>query len=198
MGEEYVHRARPSTVPARRPRVVGTIVVVTVMVVGLGMVLASRPAQAGTERIDGQPVTSLTLTMPHPYTPVFTKGSTDDYHCILLNPHITQNSYIVARSSTPDGSAAGGAPRIPSSSRPPAATAEAQNVATRDGVLRRVAHRREQPGRARRLPVAERVGPRRRGGTCPGTTGTPLPAGSMVIMQVHFNGLVGDRPVQRG
>jgi len=41
-------------------------------------------------------VRSISLTMAHAYKPHAAPGSTDDYHCTLVNPHLTQNSYIIS------------------------------------------------------------------------------------------------------
>src|ERR1700680_1171892 len=46
--------------------------------------------------IDNAAVTTLAMTSPTPYTPHPQNGGTDDYHCTLLNPHVRQNSFIVA------------------------------------------------------------------------------------------------------
>ena len=34
--------------------------------------------------------------MAKPYTPKASFGGTDDYHCTLMNPHVTQNSYVIS------------------------------------------------------------------------------------------------------
>ncbi|MGH9016674.1 MAG: hypothetical protein ACRDY1_02895, partial [Acidimicrobiales bacterium] len=41
-----------------------------------------------------------TLVSPS-YTPHVSVGSTDDYHCTLINPHVTSNSYVVWSRFTP-------------------------------------------------------------------------------------------------
>ncbi len=200
-----MNEAQPGTMHSKRPRVVVVAVVVVavvaVVVAGLGVGLASMSAQASTTaRIDGQPVKTLTLTMPHPYKPVFTKGSTDDYHCILLNPHVTANSYVVASEFHPGSG--------PSSVEvhhailflvPPneVAAAEASNPGDKGWSCFG-----ESPIDGNSLaglgsfPWLSAWAPGTGMDNEPLTTGTPLPAGSMVIMQVHFYGLVGDKPVQ--
>jgi hypothetical protein len=40
------------------------------------------------------PGTTVTLAPPQPYTPHATGGGTDDYHCFLLDPKLTQNMYV--------------------------------------------------------------------------------------------------------
>ncbi len=42
------------------------------------------------------PVTTITLQAKQSYTPKAPPGATDDYHCTLVNPHVTSNSFIVA------------------------------------------------------------------------------------------------------
>ena len=185
----------------RRPRVAVLVVAMTVIVAAFGVFLTRQAAQAAApERIDGQPVTTLNLTMPHAYKPVFTNGSTDDYHCILLNPHVTKNSYVVASEFHPGSG--------PSSVEvhhailflvPPdeVATAEANNPGDKGWSCFG-----ESPIDGNSLaglgsfPWLSAWAPGAGMDKEPLTTGTPLPAGSMVIMQVHFNGLVGDKPVQ--
>ena len=44
--------------------------------------------------------------------------------------------------------------------------------------------------------VAVRLGTRARRGGAPAGTGIPLPKGSLVVMQIHYNLLVGDEPVR--
>lgn len=174
--------------------------VLAVLLAAIGIFLSVPSAQAAAERIDGQPVTTLTLTMPHAYTPVFTKGSTDDYHCILLDPHVTKNSYVVASQFHPGSG--------PSSVEvhhailflvPPdeVAAAKANNPGNKGWSCFG-----ESPLDGNSLaglgsfPWLSAWAPGAGVDNEPLTTGTPLPAGSMVVMQVHFNGLVGDKPVQ--
>jgi hypothetical protein len=183
-----------------RRALITVVAVVAVVAAGLGVALSGMSAQAAPQKIDGHTVTTLTLKMPHAYTPVFTNGSTDDYHCTLLNPHVTRNSYIVASQFHPGSG--------PSS------------VEVHHAILFLV-----PPSEVK---TVKKINPGGKGWSCfgespldgnslaglgsfpwlsawapgagldkePLTTGTPLPAGSMVVMQVHYNGLVGDKPVQ--
>jgi hypothetical protein len=179
---------------------VALAVVVAVVASGLGIVLSSSSAQAGAARIDGQKVTTINLTMPHPYKPVFTNGSTDDYHCILLNPHVTKNSYIVASQFHPgSGPATVEVHHAILFLVPPdeVATAESINPGNKGwscfGESPLVGNSLAGLGE---FPWLSAWAPGAGVDNEPLTTGTPLPAGSMVIMQVHFNGLVGDKPDQ--
>jgi copper type II ascorbate-dependent monooxygenase-like protein/cbb3-type cytochrome c oxidase subunit III len=42
------------------------------------------------------PGTALTLTPAHAYTPRAVGGSTDDYHCLLLDPKLTQDMFVTS------------------------------------------------------------------------------------------------------
>ena len=121
----------------------------------------------------------------------------DDYHCTLLIPHVTQNSYIISSQFFPGQRR--GPPRHPLP-RPPglAATAERDNVERqRLDVLRRGPPARHGLAQISEHPVAQRLGSRHtEPTTCPRAPGSVLPAGSLVVMQVHYNLLVGDKPVK--
>ena len=43
----------------------------------------------------------LTLEAPHPYRPVSTDGSSDDYHCTLVDPHLRTAAYITGTEFLP-------------------------------------------------------------------------------------------------
>jgi len=190
---------RRRRVPSLLLRSLLALVVLVGVVAGV-LIVSGGTAQSATARVDGQPVTTIDLRMAHAYTPRFTKGSTDDYHCILLNPHVTKNSYIVSSEFYPGSG--------PSSVEvhhailflvPPSevATAEANNPGDKGWSCFG-----ESPVDGTSLaglgafPWLSAWAPGTGVDDEPLTTGTPLPAGSMVIMQVHFNGLVGDKPVQ--
>ena len=134
--------------------------------------------------------------MPHPYKPKAAPGTTDDYHCTLFNPHVTKNSYIVSSQFFP------GSPEVhhaalylvaPSL----AAVAERDNEVGKgwtcfgEGAL---------PGTSlgdlSQTPLLSFWAPGHGADKLPQGTGVVLPAGSLVIMQVHFNLLVGDQPVE--
>jgi hypothetical protein len=42
----------------------------------------------------GGPGRTITLVPAKPYTPHATGGGIDDYHCFVLDPHLTQNAYV--------------------------------------------------------------------------------------------------------
>ena len=47
------------------------------------------------------PVTPVTISMANAYTPNPPTGATDDYHCSLVDPNVTQNSYITSSDFLP-------------------------------------------------------------------------------------------------
>ena len=66
------------------------VLVGILLVTGLAVGVATTQAGASTP-------TQSTITMEgHSYTPKAPKGATDDYHCTLVNPHVTKDSYIVS------------------------------------------------------------------------------------------------------
>jgi hypothetical protein len=140
---------------------------------------------------------AITLQSPS-YTPRAMFGGTDDYHCTLLNPHVTKNSYIVS-SRFVAGSAEDHHAIL--SLVPPslAATAERENAAAGGNGWTCFG--------APELPDATTLqfdgtewlsvwAPGHGADVLPRGTGIELPAGSLIIMQVHYNLLVGDKPVR--
>jgi Copper type II ascorbate-dependent monooxygenase, C-terminal domain len=141
-------------------------------------------------------VTTISLTMTHAYKPRAAPGTTDDYHCTLVNPHLAKSSYIVSSQflpgSTEDHHAA--LFLVPPSL---AATAERDNEVGKgwscfgEGALPNTAI-----AGISEVPLLSFWAPGHGVDDLPKGTGVPLPAGSLVIMQVHYNLLVGDRPVK--
>jgi hypothetical protein len=140
-------------------------------------------------------VARISLTMAHAYKPVAAPGTTDDYHCTLVNPHLARNSYIISSQfiagSAEDHHAA--LFLVPPSS---AASVKRDNAGGRGwtcfgGPL---------PGTALTGLAADPLltfwAPGAGTDNFPKGTGVFLRAGSLVIMQVHYNLLVGDKPVK--
>jgi mono/diheme cytochrome c family protein len=50
---------------------------------------------------DTAPGTTITLQPPQAYRPRGIGGSTDDYHCFLLDPHLSQDSFVTAAKVLP-------------------------------------------------------------------------------------------------
>jgi hypothetical protein len=140
-------------------------------------------------------VTTISLHMAHAYKPHAAPGTTDDYHCTLLNPHLTQNSYIISSEFVPGSHEDHHAALFlvpPSSAR----SVERDNRNGKGwtcfgGPL---------PGTAlvglAADPLLTFWAPGAGTDNFPKGTGVPLRAGSLVIMQVHYNLLVGDKPVK--
>jgi hypothetical protein len=150
--------------------------------------VSSRPLRSG-ERL-------VRLAMPHPYRPSAPYGrGTDDYRCFVLDPHLSRDAFITGLNILP------GTPqvvhhvilfRVPPGAVP---AVEAQD--------------RSQKGEGwtcfggtgvdstRSLTDAPWLGAWAPGGSeqvMPSDVGVPLPKGSRIIMQVHYNLLAGPRP----
>jgi hypothetical protein len=141
-------------------------------------------------------VTTISLQAPTAYTPHPPNGGTDDYHCTLVNPHVTKDSFIVSSQFFPNSIEVHHAILF---MVPPAlaAQAEAANVNGKGWTCfgetalpgASLAHLGETPWLSAWAPGhGEDV--------LPAGTGQPLPAGSLVVMQVHYNLLLGDKPVR--
>ena len=113
----------------RAPRAVIVAICVVVVAGALGAVAMATTSGAG----KATPATQLavsTVSVASPrYTPQAAVGATDDYHCSLVNPHITKNSYVISSQFRP------GSPEVHHAVLalvPPAETAQAiaANAAT--------------------------------------------------------------------
>jgi hypothetical protein len=171
------------------------VLVLAVVLVAIAAVLVSRAVGASDASGSGPSVTTVSLSMAHAYQPVAAAGTTDDYHCTLVNPHLTRDSYIISSQFVPGSAEDHHAALflVPPSS---AASVERDNVGGRGwtcfgGPL---------PGTAlvglAADPLLTFWAPGAGTDNFPKGTGVFLRAGSLVIMQVHYNLLVGDRPVK--
>ena len=170
---------------------------------GLVATLVAVPVStAGAATADGAKVTTISMSAGAPYTPHAPAGGTDDYHCTLVDPHVNQNSFIVSSQFTPGtGSATKEVHHEITFLVPPSAVAQvkALNVSNKGWTCFG-----ESPLPATSLasltetPWLSAWAPGHGEDVLPATTGTPLPAHSLVIMQVHYNLLQGDQPVKVG
>jgi hypothetical protein len=141
------------------------------------------------------PVTSISLTMAHAYKPHAAPGTTDDYHCTLVNPHVARNSYIISSRFIAGSDEVHHAALflVPPSS---AAAVERDN----DGGRGWTCFGGPLPGTAlvglAADPLLTFWAPGSGTDNFPKGTGVTLRAGSLVIMQVHYNLLVGNKPVK--
>ena len=132
------------------------------------------------------------------YTPHAAVGATDDYHCTLLDPHVTSNVNVVSSDFRPGGAEVHHAvlSLVPPSL---AATARQADAAT-GGRGWTCFGAPSLPGASfaalLATPWLSVWAPGHGADSLPAGTGIPVPAGSMVIMQVHYNLLVGDKPVK--
>jgi hypothetical protein len=141
-------------------------------------------------------ISTIMLRQATAYTPHAPPGATDDYHCTLMDPHVTTNSYIVSSQFFPGSKEDHHAILF---LVPPdlAAAAEAANVG---GLGWSCFGEAPIPntglGQISNTPWLSAWSPGHGADDLPKDTGIYLPAGSLVVMQVHYNLLVGDKPVK--
>src|SRR5580698_9700367 len=141
-------------------------------------------------------VTMYDLKVPHAYKPHEAPGTTDDYHCTLLNPHIKKNSYIIASQFFPGSTEVHHAALylVPPSL---AAKAERDDAVGKGWTCFGEGALPHSPlSEISQVPLLSFWAPGHGADKLPKGTGVALPAGSLVIMQVHYNLLVGDKPVR--
>ena len=142
------------------------------------------------------PVTAIWLKTATAYTPKAPAGATDDYHCTVLNPHVTRSSYIISSQFFP-GSAEDhhvALYLVPPSLAP---------LVKQDNVLNsgwtcfgEGALPNAPPSDFRKVPTLSTWTPGHGADDLPKGTGIAFPPGSLLVMQVHYNLLVGDKPVK--
>jgi hypothetical protein len=165
-------------------------VAATLLGSGLAVVCAApQPASAAQVH-----VTTMKLTSPL-YKPKGGPGLTDDYHCTLLNPHILHDSYIISNrfiaGSAEDHHAA--LFLVPPSMVP---DAEQANVSNKGWSCFGEASLPNEPlADFAKTPFVTVWAPGHGTDALPHGVGIRIPAGSLFIMQVHYNLLVGDKPV---
>jgi hypothetical protein len=131
-----------------------------------------------------------------PYTPKAPAGATDDYHCTLLDPHVTHSSYIIS-SQFFAGSAEDHHAALFLLPRSLVAQARRDKVAAHGWTC-------FGEGTLPHTPLADFAQTALLSNWSPGSgavdfpkgTGYVIPAGSMVVMQVHYNLLAGHRAVK--
>jgi Copper type II ascorbate-dependent monooxygenase, C-terminal domain len=193
-------------VPLKRRRLVALMGTSRAVIVAVGVVLMAGALSAVTlaatsESTEATPpsqsrISTVSVASPR-YTPVAAVGATDDYHCSLVNPHITENSYVISSQFKP------GSPEVHHAVLalvPPSMTAQAiaANAATSGkGWTCFGAPALPNASLAAFLgtPFLSVWAPGHGEDANPKGTGISLPKGSLVIEQVHYNLLVGDKPV---
>jgi len=163
----------------------------------VGVLAASAMAigsLASTAGASAPPVTNITMRASA-YTPHAPSGGTDDYHCTLVDPHVTENSFIVSSQFYPDSVEVHHAILF----LVPPDEAAAARAADTDGRGWTCFGETALPGtglaQLSQTPWLTAWAPGHGEDVLPAGTGVKLPAGSMVIMQIHYNLLRGDKPV---
>ena len=129
------------------------------------------------------------------YTPKASAGGTDDYHCTLVNPHVTKSGYIVKAQFHPNSVEVHHAilflvpPTLVAAARTADANGAGWTCFGEPPVLGKGL------GQFLSMPWLSAWAPGHGKDVMPVGTGTPLPAHSLIIMQVHYNLLPGDLPV---
>jgi hypothetical protein len=139
----------------------------------------------------------ITMELPTAFTPVAPKGATDLYHCSLLNPKVTVDQMITQAQFIP-----GNKPEVHHAVLywVPPNLAAAARTANNNGRGWTCFGGPNVPGAGQQLGSS--IGASWLAGWSPGHgpgvepkgTGMPLPAGSLIIMQVHYNLLAGHGP----
>ena len=137
-------------------------------------------------------VTTITLQAAHAYKPVAPPGATDDYHCTLVNPHVHQNSYIVASHFFPNGVDVHHAILF----MVPPKLAAAATTADKHGKGWTCFGESALPGtglaQISNTPWLSAWAPGHGKDVEPAGTGVYFPKGSLVVMQIHYNLLRGE------
>ena len=161
---------------------------------------SSSAAPSADVLIDKAPVTTLSITSATAYTPQAQSGGTDDYHCTLLNPHVTQNSFIVASQFFPGTGPSTVEVHHAILFMVPPELVSAAETADSGGAGWTCFGEPPVLGSGLRqflnMPWLSAWAPGHGKDVLPLTTGTPLAKGSLIIMQVHYNLLLGDKPVK--
>jgi len=178
----------------RIPR--GALALSAVFVAATTLVAVRVTAGASTPATAPQHVTTITLASAHAYQPKAQPGTTDDYHCTVLDPHVRTNSYILSSQFRPGSAEDHHAALF---LVPPNIAAQAR----RDHTVNKswtCFGEAALPGTTLaqflKSPFLSVWAPGHGADVLPKGTGIPLPAGSLVIIQVHYNLLVGHKPVK--
>jgi hypothetical protein len=199
---DYVELGSPGSPPPRRhtgPFQRGSRAFVVLLAVLLVIAAATGFALSGfgSSPPSGASALRSIRLVSQSYTPQRAYG-TDDYHCNLVNPHVTRDAFVVWSQFNP------GSPEVHHavlSVVPPslAAKALAENANTRgtgwtcfgapslpDATITDFFN----------TPFLGEWAPGHGADALPKGTGIALPTGSLLIEQVHYNLLVGDKPVR--
>ena len=150
-------------------------------------------------------VTPITISMANAYKPNPPTGATDDYHCSLVDPKVTQNSFIISSAFLPGDQDSTEVHHailflIPPSWAAAAETANNNGAGwTCFGETILTHQQLSLPGNkpATNQPTwLTAWAPGHNGNTFPKGTGVPFPKGSLVVLQIHYNTLAGDAAIK--
>ncbi len=155
-------------------------------------------------------VTPVVIPMAAPYQPNPPAGATDDYHCSLVNPNVTKNSFITESDFSPGDFSKGSLTDAEVHHAilfliPPAwaAAAETANNGGKGWTCfgeTILTHQQLQlPGSSASTGQPTWLtawAPGHNINVFPKGTGVFFPKGSLVVLQIHYNTLAGDLPIQ--
>lgn len=140
----------------------------------------------------------LDLAMSSTYAPSAKSGSTDDYRCFLLDPKLTEDAYATAASIVPGARSIVHHVilfRIAASAAPEAQRLDAASTGAGWSCFGGIGVSAGMGGGALdNAPWIAAWAPGWGSGRLPDGTGVPLPKGSLIVMQVHYNLLNGKKP----
>jgi hypothetical protein len=154
-----------------------------------------KPPALKTEVRSGERL--LTLAMPTAYTPRAKPGNTDDYRCFLLDPKLSDDAYATSASIRPLARSVVHHVilfRIPAGAAPEAKALDAASAGAGWSCFGGIGMSSSQALES--APWISAWAPGWGSGRLPDGTGVPLPMGSLVVMQVHYNlanGITPDR-----
>ncbi len=172
--------------------------VTRLLVAGLLAVVGLATGVFATTAAEASPhVTTVTMQAKQGYTPRAPTEATDDYHCTLVNPHLTSNSFIVSAQFHPNSSEVHHAILF----LIPPDLAKAAKAADNGGKGWTCFGVTALPdtvasNHISNTPWLTAWAPGHGKDVEPAGTGVNLPAGSLVVMQIHYNLLRGDKPVR--
>jgi hypothetical protein len=161
-----------------------------------GQALFVLPSQGATHVVAPHTVKSKAIAMeaPSAFHPVAPSGGTDLYHCTLLNPKVTQNMMITKINFTPGNLTEDHHAVLYWVPPSEAKAANKMNVGNKGwtcfGGTGIGGQSIDQGGTAWLGGWA----PGRSATSEPAGTGMPLPKGSLIVMQIHYNLLEGSFP----
>jgi hypothetical protein len=138
----------------------------------------------------------LTLAMPATYNPKAKTGNTDDYRCFLLDPKLAEDVYATSASIRPGARAVVHHVilfRIPAGSAAAANKLDAASAGAGWSCFGGIGVASGQQA-LESAPWIAAWAPGWGSGRLPDGTGVPMPKGSLVVMQVHYNLANGGAP----